>query len=71
MQWEGRAGDAESDGMDNEGLCLDVPEVSVSRIIDRSAEIGGPGGKARKTGAGTPKSKFNKYMINENGNNYL
>ena len=40
MKWEGRAGDAEGDGMDKEGVCLDVPEVSASRII---AEIGGPG----------------------------
>ena len=43
MKWEGRAGGAEGDGMDKEGACLDVPEVSASRIIDRSAEIGGPG----------------------------
>ena len=43
MKWEGMAGEAEGDGMDKEGLRLDVPEVSAARIMDRSAEIGGPG----------------------------
>jgi hypothetical protein len=47
----GKAGDAEGEGPDEEGMCLDIPEVSASMIIETSAEIGGPGERGRKTGA--------------------
>ena len=43
VKWEGKAGDAEGDGMDKEGVCLDVPEVSASRIIDNLPKLEGLG----------------------------
>jgi hypothetical protein len=50
-----KAGDDEGEDRD-EGVRLDSPEVSASSIVERSAEMGGPGESARNTGALTPTS---------------
>jgi hypothetical protein len=42
----GKAGDEDGEDTeepDDEGMGLDIPEVSASKIIERSAEIGRPG----------------------------
>lgn len=61
----GKAGDDDGEGLDEEGSRLDIPEVSASRIVERSAKIGGPGESARKTGAVVPKLSVNEMHYRE------
>jgi hypothetical protein len=45
--------------------------VSTSRIVERFAEIGGPGESARNTGGAMPRSGVNQEIIRENDDNHL
>jgi hypothetical protein len=38
-------------------MCFDIPEVSASRMVERSADIGGHGESSRKTGGVVPESR--------------
>jgi hypothetical protein len=50
----GMAGDAEGEEPDEERKCLDIPDISASRMVERSAEMGGPGESARNIGGAIP-----------------
>ena len=44
-----KAGDRGGGEFDEERMCWDIFEVSASKIVERSAEIGGPGESACNT----------------------
>jgi hypothetical protein len=43
---EDKAADEDGEEPDDEVMCFDIPEVSASRMVERSADIGGPGESA-------------------------
>jgi len=57
---DGNARDDEGEEQEEEGTSFDIPEVSASSIVERSAEMGGPGESARRTGAVIPTLRVNK-----------
>lgn len=44
-------GEGDRDGSEKDGMCFERPDVSASRMVERSAKIGGPGDGVRKIGA--------------------
>jgi hypothetical protein len=53
---EEEGGDGDRDGLE-EGMYFEIPELSASRMVERSAEIGGPGEGVRSIGALWPENE--------------
>jgi hypothetical protein len=51
--------------------CLDIPDISASRIVERSVEMGGTGESARNIGGAIPETRFSYKKTVENEKTYL
>lgn len=65
------SGEGARDGLLEEGMYFEIPDESASRIVESSAEIGGPGDGVRRIGASCAENrKFRKDVLNVERNEH-